>query len=77
MRKALSEERAFRSPQHPSVKVRAVPASEGLPFNWVPYFYGVHNRNPDKSESDGVLGRNREDSPLPVLVNASRLPPAG
>jgi hypothetical protein len=23
---------------------------KGIPFNWGPYFYGVHNRNPDGSD---------------------------
>jgi hypothetical protein len=47
MKKALRGGRALSSPLTPSsFPVGASPASEGFAFNWEPYFYGPHSRNP-------------------------------
>ncbi len=46
---------------------------KGFPFNWGPYFYGAHNRNPEGS--DGGTGPQPEDTQTGVFFRAS-LPPA-
>ncbi len=59
MEKAVPEGTALISSSlEPSpVTAGPQPALEGMAFNWTPYFYGHHNRNPDGAGSNGVLRR--------------------
>ncbi len=58
MKKALSEDWASLTSLDPSpVTVGASPVSEGIPFNWSPYFYGLHHRKSGEPDSDGRTGR--------------------
>ena len=41
---------ALLSPHTLSPSAEPMPVSEGIPLNWHPYFYGLHNRNPEGSD---------------------------
>jgi hypothetical protein len=48
---------------------------KGIPFNWRPYFYGVHNQNPDGS--DGGTEPHAEHTDSMEFLKPFRLVPGG
>jgi hypothetical protein len=47
---------------------------KGIPFNWRPYFYGVHNRNPDGSDggTEPQTDTSESDASFKALPTSAR-----
>lgn len=46
---------------------KSSPASEGIPFDWKPYFYGLHSRT--QEGADGGTGSRKEYADFNSLFN--------